>query len=58
MIIEERIAKAKERIDSYWDKLNDAAENNNAELYEYYLAKWAAAREIYEDLTDARWHHK
>ena len=58
MIIEERIAKANERIDSYWDKLNEAAENNNAELYEYYLAKWASAREIYEDLTDTRWHHK
>ena len=58
MIIKERIAKAKEKIDSYWDELGRAAENNNVELYEYWLAKWAAAREIYECLTDTRWNRK
>lgn len=58
MITEERIAKAKEKIDDLWDDMNMAAENNNAELYEYLLAKWAAAREIYEVLTDTRWNYK
>lgn len=35
MITEERIAKAKEKIDSYWDDMGRAAENNNSELYDY-----------------------
>lgn len=58
MIIEERIANANEKIQFYWDMLAHAANNNNAELYDYWLAKWAAAREIYECLTDTRWKYK
>lgn len=58
MIIEERIANANEKIQFYWDMLGHAADSNNDELYDYWLAKWAAAREIYEDLTDTRWNHK
>lgn len=58
MITEERIAKAKEKIDSYWDDMGRAEENNNSELYDYWLAKWSAAREIYEDLTDMRWNRE
>ena len=32
-------------------------ENNNDELYDYWLAKWAAAREIFEILTGEKWNH-
>lgn len=58
MTNQERIANAKYKINYYWDLMNRADENNNAELYEYFLAKWAAAREIYEVLTDTRWNYK
>ena len=55
MIDEGRKANAKEKINVYWDLMNGAAENNNDELYDYWLSKWAAAREIYELLTGERW---
>lgn len=55
MTNQERIANAKYKINDYWDLMNRAAENNNGELYEYWLAKWGAAREIYELLTGERW---
>lgn len=55
MTIEERTAKAKEKINEYWDLMDYAVEHNNDELYDYWLAKWAAAREIYEILTGERW---
>ena len=58
MIDEGRIANAKSKINDYWDLMNRAAENNNDELYDYWLAKWAAAREIYEVLTGGRWYHE
>lgn len=57
MTKEERIANAKYKINDYWDLMNRAAENNNDELYDYWLAKWAAAREIYEVLTGEKWNH-
>ncbi len=55
MIDEGRKANAKEKINVYWDMMNGANENNNVELYEYWLSKWASAREIYELLTGERW---
>lgn len=58
MTNQERIANAKYKINGYWDLMNRAAENKNDELYDYWLAKWAAAREIYEVLTGERWNHK
>lgn len=57
MTNQERIANANYKINEYWDLMNRAAENND-ELYDYWLAKWAAAREIYEVLTGERWNHK
>ena len=55
MTIEERIANAKEKINEYWDLIDRALKTNNDELYDYWLARWAAAREIYEILTGERW---
>ena len=55
MTMLEKIACADEKIKSYWELMGNAADNNNEELYDYWLAKWAAAREIYEILTDKKW---
>lgn len=55
MTNEERIATAKGKINFYWDLMAHAVESENDELYGYWLAKWAAAREIYEVLTGERW---
>lgn len=58
MIDEERIASAKGKINFYWNLMNNSVERGNDELYDYWLAKWAAAREIYEILTGERWYHE
>lgn len=58
MTNEERIATAKGKINFYWDLMDDAVENGNGELYDFWLAKWAVAREIYEVLTGERWYHE
>lgn len=58
MTNQERIANAKYKINDYWDLMNRAAEINNAELYDYWLAKWGAAREIFEILIGGKWYHE
>lgn len=57
MTNQERIASAKYKINEYWELMNRAAENND-ELYEYWLAKWGAAREIFEILTGEKWYYE
>lgn len=57
MTNQERIANAKYKINDYWDLMNRAAENND-ELYDYWLAKWGAAREIFEILTGEKWYYE
>ena len=56
MTMQERIANADEKIRFYWELMGHAIESNNEELYDYWLAKWAAAREIYEILIDEKWN--
>lgn len=56
MTNQERIANADEKIRFYWKLMANAFESNNEELYDYWLAKWAAACEIYEILTDEKWN--
>ena len=56
MTMQERIANADEKIRFYWEFMGRAIESNNEELYDYWLAKWAAAREIYEILIDEKWN--
>lgn len=57
MTNQERIANAKYKINDYWDLMNRAVENND-ELYDYWLAKWGAAREIFEILTGEKWYYE
>lgn len=56
MTTKERIANANEKIQDYWDLMAMTVETNNYELYDYWLAKWGAAREIYEVLTGEKWY--
>lgn len=56
MTIEERIAKADKIINWYWGMMNSAIMSNSNELYDYWLAKWAAAKEIFEVLTGGKWY--
>lgn len=58
MTTQERIGNAKYKINAYWNLMNIAAENNNDELCEYWLAKWGAAREIFVILTGEKWYHE
>ena len=56
MTMQERIANADGKIKFYWDLMASAIENDNGELYDYWLAKWASAKEIYEILTGEKWY--
>lgn len=56
MTMQERIANADEKIRFYWELMGHTTESNNEELYDYWLAKWAAACEIYEILIDEKWN--
>lgn len=55
MTMEERIARADEKINSYWKNTLLAEDIDNSELHSYWLARWGAASEIYEILTDKKW---
>lgn len=55
MTMQERIEKARERVQNYWDMQEIATQFSNQSDAEYWMYKWAAACEIYEIITGTKW---
>lgn len=56
MTMQERIEKARERVQNYWEMMDIARQFGNTSDEEYWMYKWAAACEVYEIITGTKWH--
>lgn len=56
MTMQERIEKARERVQNYWEMMDIARQFSNVADEEYWMYKWAAACEVYEINTGTKWH--
>ena len=55
MTIDERIEKANEKVNNYWNMMNIARKYGDSGDEEYWMYKWAAACEVYELITGTTW---
>lgn len=55
MTIEERISKANNVVQNYWDMMKTAKEFGNKDDAEYWMVKWAGACEVYDLITGSKW---